>query len=255
MIRGLYTAASGMMANIIRQQATTNNLANVNTPGYKEDAPLPVAFPEMLVASVGGVSRFPAVPWYPPVGDLGTGIVIGGVETNLSQGSLKETSNSLDLAIDGEAFFAVQAENGATYYTRNGAFARDATGRLVTADGFLVLGEMGPFQLPEGEVTVAEDGTVAVDGHAAGRIRVVEFSDGTVLQKMGNCLFAPVGGEQPATAVNSSVRQGFLEMSNVDAARSMVEMMSALRSYEAEQRALSVQNQTLGLAVNELGRV
>lgn len=256
MIRGLYTAASGMMANIIRQMATTNNLANVSTPGYKEDSPVSTGFPALSISDPAYSSRFPEVPWLPSIGDLGTGVAISGVETNLSPGPLKQTGNSLDFALDGQAFFTVQTEDGTTCYTRNGAWGRDAMGRLVTADGYLVLGERGPILLPDGSVTATEDGTIVVDGQVVDRLRLADFPDGTTLHKMGNCLFAPVDpGVQPIAPQGATVYQGFLEGSNVDEVRAMVEMMAALRSYEAEQRALSIQNQTLGLAVNELGQV
>lgn len=244
-----------MMANVIRQQATTNNLVNISTPGYKEDAPVAEAYPQMAILDPAGTSRFPAIPWSSSIGDLNTATVISGVQTNLAQGPLRQTGNALDLALSGEAFFAIQGPDGATYYTRNGSFVKDALNRLCTADGNLVLGENGPIQLPEGDISVMEDGTVVVGGTMAGKIRVVTFPDGTVVQKMGNTLFSTVGDVQPVAAVDHIVLQGYLEGSNVDEVRAMVEMMSALRSYETQQRIISMQNQTLGLAVNELGKV
>lgn len=256
MIRGLYTAASGMVANVLRQQATTNNLANLSTVGYKEDTPVATALPQMPIADPRGADRWPLVPWLPSIGNLGTGTIISGVETNLEQGILKQTGNPFDFALNGTAFFVVQADDGQTYYTRNGSWMRDATGRLVTADGYRVMGERGPIVLPEGDISVSEDGTVIVGGNVVDQLRLVDFPDGTTLEKIGHSLFAPVDASaQPIRGQGSTVHQGYLEASNVDEIRSMVEMLSALRAYEAQQRALKLQDQALGLAVSELGRV
>ena len=249
MIRGLYTAAAGMMTNIIRQQANTNNLANVATIGYKEDSTVYTPAPEMAIGDP--TAARPRI-----LGPLATGIEVSGVETNLAPGSLKETNNPFDFALDGEGFFTVQSETGQRYYTRNGAWDRDATGRLVTSTGELVLGEHGPIQLPEGQVVVAGDGSISVDGQFVDRLQLSTFPDGTVIQKVGNTLFEPTDANiQPVAAQNVTVMQGYVETSNVDEVRAMVEMMSALRAYEAEQRTLQIQDQALGLAVSELGKV
>ena len=255
MIRGIYTAAAGMMANVIRQQATTNNLANISTPGYKEDSPVAAAYPQMLILGPNGLGPFPTASSLSGIGDLGTGVMINGVETNLAQGPLKQTGNPLDFSLSGEAFFVVQSPGGDTYYTRNGAWAKDALGRLCTPDGYLVMGESGPITVPEGGITVSEDGTIAAEGETIGRLRIATFPDGTVVEKVGSCLFAPAGGAQAIPAQDFAVHQGYLEASNVDEVRSMVEMISALRSYELQLRTISIENQTLQLAVNELGKV
>jgi flagellar basal-body rod protein FlgG len=244
-----------MMSSTIRQQAATNNMANVSTNGYKADNTVYGSFPELLLGnkSAGETNRTGLLA---SIGSLSMGNVVTGIETDLTPGSFKQTGNPLDLAIDGEAFFTVMGQNGQTYYTRNGALTTDANGTLVTASGELVLGEGGPITLPQGDVMVSDDGTISVGGAQVGKLRLATFPDGTVLEKVGNTLFSPTDANvQPTPANGASVCQGFIEASNVDSTRTMVEMMSALRAYEVEQRVLKQQDQALGLAVNELGKV
>lgn len=254
MIRGIYAAASGMLSNFRRQMIVTNNITNVSTTGYKQDVIASSDFSNLLmIEDAGALRRSPRL--LSVVGPLGTGTELEEVQLDLSQGQLVETGNPLDLAITGLGYFAVQMPTG-TYYTRDGSFFRDALGRLARADGGLLLGENGPIQVGEGAVLVDGDGTVAVDGKVVGRIRLVEFDPQEPLVKLGNNYLVPANrGAPEAAAQGAAINQGFLEQSNVDVTRAMVEMLSAMRSYEASQRMVQLQDQTIERAVNEVGKV
>lgn len=252
MIVGLYTAASGMVASFTRQKIVANNLANVSTTGFKQDLPVPSDFENMLVSQATG-SAGPH-PW-DAVGEMGSGTQLADIKLDLSQGPLAETGKPLDLAISGPGFFSIQTPTG-VQYTRDGTFFRDALGRLARADGGLVLGDNGPIQIGEGEILVDGDGTVKVGGQVAGRIRLVDFDPAEKLVKSGNNYLVPANAgalEQPAVGV--AINQGFLERSNVDLNQATVEMLATLRSYEASQKMVQLQDQSLQLAVSEVGRV
>jgi len=254
MIRGIYAAASSMVSNFRRQQVVANNVANASTTGYKQDMAIPTDFPKMLIMGGSG-SRRGMDSLFDAIGGLGSGMDLSEVLLDLSQGDFTETGNALDLAINGAGFFAVQTLLG-QQYTRDGTFFRDASGHLARADGGLLLGEDGPIQANGGEILIDGDGTVTVDGEVAGRIRLVDFGPQDKLVKVGNNYVVPESPdaqERPAEA--AAINQGFLERSNVDLTRAMVEMMSAMRSYEASQKMILLQDQALDRAVNEVGRV
>ncbi|HHW92764.1 MAG TPA: flagellar hook-basal body protein [Firmicutes bacterium] len=241
MIRGLYTSASGMAAQLKAQDVSANNLANVNTAGFKKDIPTFVAFPELFLhrlndgtPGVMGTSPLPA-----PVGTLGTGVCLEEVVTGRSQGAVQETGRELDFALDGEGFFVVNTPWGRRY-TRNGSFKEGPGGELVTAAGYQVLGKNG---------TVIYTGT----GDLADQLLVVNFPPGTDLTKEGDSLY---NASTPRQAVaQPRVIQGALEQANVNVVTAMVEMIAGMRAYEANQRALQTQDQTLEKAVNEVGRI
>jgi flagellar basal-body rod protein FlgF len=253
-IRGIFTSSSAMVANYRRQAIVANNLANVSTTGFKQDLTNMQEFQNLQMVQAG-LGANPASLAAGGLGLTGTGTELGEVKLDLSQGDLEETGNALDLAISGPGFFAVQTPQG-TLYTRNGVFGRDAQGQLVTQDGGLVLGETGPLQIPDGDVLVEGDGTVTVDGQAIGRIRLVNFAAGERMIKQGDNYLVPenpAAAEQPAD--QAAINQGFLERANVDLTRTTVEMLAAMRSYEASQKMLQLQDQTLDRAVNDVGKV
>jgi flagellar basal body rod protein FlgG len=171
---------------------------------------------------------------------------------NFDQGPLNRTGRALDLAIHGDGFFEVETGDGARY-TRNGAFVRDSDGYLATQDGNPLA---GGIQIPPGEVQIAEDGTVSVDGAVFGRIRIMQFDDSSVLEKDGSSLFRTANGVKPreAPAGEASVLSGYIEKSNVDVIGEMTDMISALRAYEISQKALKSQDEILGMMVSRIGK-
>jgi flagellar basal-body rod protein FlgF len=220
MNRGLYVAASGMLAMQARQDQLSNDLANAATPGYKQDRTAQKAFGELLVRNVAGDQQ---------VGTMAAGVRLEEQTTDLRAAPLRSTDEPLDLAVDGEGYFGVQTDQGVRY-TRNGRFASAADGTLVDQMGNKVLGRDGR------PVKLKTDGTV--DPAAVG---VFALTD---VVKAGDGNFT---GRSTAQAAGK-VRAGELEGSGVDAARTMVEMMASLRAYEAGQKALTTIDDTLGKA-------
>jgi flagellar basal-body rod protein FlgG len=220
MNRGLYVAASGMLAMQARQDQLSNDLANAATPGYKQDRTAQKAFGELLVRNVQGDQQ---------VGTMAAGVRLEEQTTDLRAAPLRQTDEPLDLAVDGEGYFGVQTGQGVRY-TRNGRFASSADGSLVDQMGNKVL---GPNNQP---VKLKADGTV--DAAAVGVFAL------TNPVKSGDGQFTGRGAGQAA----GKVRTGELEGSGVDAARTMVEMMASLRAYEAGQKALTTIDDTLGKA-------
>lgn len=272
MLRGLYTAASGMVTEMTRTDVISNNVANVNTTGYKKDETISREFEEMVLRRINDNENAPEIARAskdaqllfergfiggqaaPVVGDLGRGSLVDEIATIHEQGAYKQTGNTYDLSIQGRGYFVIETPQG-DRYTRNGAFMRSADGMLVTTDGFRVLGQNGrPIYIPEGQsVTIGAQGLINVDGEEAGTVALVDFADRRALLKTGNNLFTPQEGQAPQAAVGS-IEQGALEMSNVNVVSEMVNLISAYRAYEANSKAVTTQDSLLEKAVNEVGR-
>jgi flagellar basal-body rod protein FlgF len=280
MIRGLYTATSGMLCQEAKTNVIANNLANANTAGFKKDKVIFRDFPSILLRRINDPNKKlyelkidPA----PYVGKLGTGAVVDEIYNDKTQGSLRETGNSMDLALLGKGFFTVQTQNGPAL-TRNGAFKIGASGRLCTLDGFPVLAkaanaQKGPtlaidkngnttsdvveINIPANakSFTVAKDGTVYIDGAAKYKLLVVSYDNPKRLLKRGKNLFFPKSDSGVGmTTDKTEVLQGKLENSNVSTIECMVKLIAAQRNYEANQKVISSEDQLLGKAVNDLGR-
>ncbi len=226
MDRGLYIAASGMLAEQIRQDQIANDLANASTPGYKGDRTAQRSFGDLLLAN----TKSGAV-----VGPQSTAVQVDEIVTDFTPRPARDTGEPLDFAITGEGFFAVQTAQGVRY-TRNGQFALDPQGRLVTAQGDPVLDR-------NGRAIVAADGTVDPR-----RLGVVALTNP---RKEGDSL---VSGT-PAGAATGTARSGALESSGADAARSMVDMIASMRAFEAGQKVIQAIDETLGQAVSKVGAV
>jgi flagellar basal-body rod protein FlgF len=227
MDRGLYIAASGMLAEQVRQEQIANDLANASTPGYKADRTAQRAFGELLLGNsvTGGA-----------IGGQSTAVQVAAVETDFSPKAARETGEPLDFAVVGEGFLSVQTARGVRY-TRNGQFMADAQGRLVTAQGDPVLGRGGR------PVAVGADGRVDP--------RALEVVALTAPRKDGDSLVAGT----PAGAAQGQVRAGALEASGADAARAMVDMIASMRAFEAGQKVIQTIDETLGKAANQVGTV
>lgn len=252
-MRGLYAAASGMLAGLARQDAVANNLANVNTPGYKREVTVATAFPTVLVRRLGGDGAGLGLKG-PALGPLGMGVAIGESTPLFEQGSLRATGIDTDLAIEGDGWFQVETARGARY-TRQGNFRTDAQGRLVTAAGDPVQGTAGPITVGADAFEVSPDGRVWAGGQERGRLALVSAAPGA-LEREGGGLYRLAGGAaQPQPAAGARVRQGYLEGASVDLVATMVEMLAVFRAYEASQKAVTAADDVLGRAVNDIGRV
>lgn len=254
MIRGLYTAASGMIGEMTKTDVISNNLANVNTTGFKKDRSIFRAFPEMNIHRFddpvpAGIDK--KVDPKPFIGVIGTGVQLDEINTDFSQGSLKITSNPLDLSIRGEGFFEVQTPGGVRY-TRDGSFSLDREGYMITKEGHRVLGQNGPLHLSrDRDLKINGRGEVFSNGQMLDRIRVVSFQDNE-LTKEGDNLY--VSNAQPMEA-NSEIVQGALEEANLNTVTEMVDLISAFRAYEASQKVIRTHDETLEKAVNEIARL
>lgn len=235
MERGLFIAASGMLAELERQQRIASDLANVSTAGYKRDRVSQQGFGELLLTNQATGQT---------VGRLGTGPSIIRIETDLTQATLRDTGDPLNVALQGEGAFAVQTPAG-VQYTRDGQFTLDGAGRLVTSGGFPILDQSGgEIVLPgSGAIAIGADGTISRDTSVAGQIAVVTL---TGVSKTTDGLLTGTPGPRPDATL---VQQGQLETSSVNAAKTMVDMMTSLRAFEASQRAVRAIDQTLNRGI------
>ena len=226
MDRGLYIAASGMLAEQVRQDLIANDLANTSTPGYKSDRATQRTFEEMLLTNTETGQQ---------VGSLGMGTAIDRQATDWSPQPIRQTEEPLDFAIAGDGFFTVQGDAG-TRYTRNGRFTAANDGTLMTATGERVLGRNGQ------PIRVAADGTVP-----AAQLGVVLLTNPA---KAGEGLYTGTPGAQVDPNL---IRTGALEGSGTDPARAMVDMLVSMRAFEAGQRVIRTIDETLSKASNEVG--
>lgn len=241
MLRGLYTATAGMAAQMAAIDLLSNNVANSNTLGFKEDfESLVRGAANPLSYGMGGLVR-------------GTGIMSVNQSLDLTQGSLSQTGRTFDLALQGPGMFGVRTASGVSY-TRNGRFHLNPQLQVVTDTGNLVLDSTGrPLQLPDPQgrqVAVREDGTIAMDGTVVGQFGVF---DATGWQKAGNGLYAPVGTAR--TISTSTVRQGMVENANADLVQTMGALMTTERAYEAAAQLQHSEDQILQQSANDLGRI
>jgi flagellar basal-body rod protein FlgF len=247
MIRGLYTAVSGMVATTRRMEVATNNLSNAETVGYKQERTAGAAFDEQLVARM-------AAGHGQDLGRLSLANVPQVPALDLGQGALQATDRALDLALEGPGFLTLDTAQG-TRYTRDGSLTRDADGYLTTQAGARVLGENGPIQVGGGAVSIDVDGTVRSGDAAVDRLKVVEFGADDVLERVGRNELVPQQRDlQPQAAAMTSVRQGYVEASNVDVTGVMTSTLGLQRAYEANQRMIRSQDDLLSRAVSEIAR-
>ena len=253
---GIYTAASGMLAEEAAQQIIAQNLANASTTGYKQDIPIFSSFEENLVSFADQTGENTSA-----LGELGNGTAMQGSVTDLQQGSLTKTGNSFDLAMTGDAFLSVATAAG-TNYTRDGALGVDGQGNLVqTASGLDVLDASGnAIQLPTNakNITFQDDGSIIVDGKTFDKLGLFAIQSSDVPNKIGGNLLT-TSIQPAAVTVNSDptagVRSGYLEQSNVNIVKEMVTMIAASRAYEANQKALTSQDEMQQASATQVGSV
>lgn len=349
MVRGLYISASAAVSESKRIDVIANNMANVNTTGYKKDLMLTQNFPEILISKINGridkdiisgrateavidsesngeaytagtpsgyfnvetpsgisksrsigfnvneegflvtpqgnyilgqngrintggtavtvdstgqvlaggtaVDRLKVTNPLNVLGHLSYGIHSSEVETNYEQGQLQPTESSFDLALRGKGFFCIETPDGERY-TRNGEFTKDAEGYLVTKEGHKVLGEGGYIKIDGGNMMVDENGEVHKDEQLIDKLKLVDFDDYKILRKEGNGLVRIEGGiEEVPVTTTVSVQQGFIEGSNVNSVKEMVEMLTMMRTYEANQKLIKIHDELLEKAVNNIARI
>ena len=241
MIKGIYRAASGMLPRIKKQEVTANNLANVNTPGFKRQN---VFMEELSRAQQKVVPK--QERWEIPMMD--------DVYTDYSQGVLERTGDDLNIGLDGNGFMAVQTPDGETLYTRAGNFSMSPEGEVITPDGCTLMTDAGPLVIePGSKVTFGIDGSVTVNGEEFGKLAIVDFEKPNALERAeGNAYRAPANITQTEPE-RVFVRQGYLERANVDVVREMIDMIASFREYESNQKAIQIIDDSLEKTVNRVG--
>ena len=236
-----YSLLSSLKGRQRQMDSVSNNLANVNTPGYKEDE---VMFKEYFNSSIGQdleseEENFVHHEFISPANRGGASFVMHDeVAQKMGQGKFEYTGNDLDLAIQTKGFFVVQTPHGERY-TRNGQFIRDPQGFLANSNGHRLQGKEGPIQLNGKDFSVGTDGTVLVDNKKVAQMQIVDFQNPETLSRMGKSYWAPSTPDQkPIQLDDVIVKQGVIEGSNVDTVKEMVKMISVNRSFEASQKAL-----------------
>lgn len=277
MFKGFYTVASGMLAQQRKTEMLTNNMANANTPGFKAEQSSMRAFPEMLLKSYE-TKQIPtekslSLTSGQVVGSINTGVYMQEAMPNFIQGALQDTGQKTDLAlidslmptnedgVSGTVFFTVQNAEGETRYTRNGDFTLDGQGYLTTGSGYYVLDREGNrIQLSSDQFAV--DGNGYLQGAAGENANLgIAFSANPYqMVKEGDGLYrtadgAELGDARAAAGVDFNLQQGFLEGSNVDTGRTMTDMLTAYRAFEANQKVLQAYDKSMEKAANEVGRI
>ena len=245
MIQSLYTSVSGMVVGMWQQARIAHNLTNADTVGYKA-----IRVPLSEFASL-----LSALLTDPTLGEAGVGAMIGSEETDFSQGPLQLTNRQLDIALNGPGFLRVMTPSGERF-TRVGHLHRDASGRLVTAHNYAVLGQNGPVELPPGDVTISLGGEIFVDGQSVAFLALAEFEETQLsLERVGGTVYAAREGAVAIPGANTRVMQGSLEASNVNLASEMTNLIATSRLYQLCQRLTVAQDEILRQTSNELGRL
>ncbi len=266
MIKGLYTSYTAMINEQKRMDATTNNLANANTTGYKKEGVTSQAFSDVLGLKIKDRSENAVLA--KQLGTMNMGVKVGESYTDWSDGPLKSTDNEYDLALNGSGFFAVDYTNKAVnierssagqqnvMYTRDGNFTLDVEGNLVTQDGDFVLDTNGNHITinPNLESQINSKGQIIQDGNIVATLQVTDFEDYDYLEHYGENFYIPVDGATQTTAT-ATVNQGFLEQSNVSTVDEMVNMIAIQRNYEVNQKMIQTIDDNLNTAVTQVGRL
>jgi len=251
MVRGLYTSALGMITHMQRMDVTTHNMAHVNTTGHKRDHVVSHAFSDEMMVRLNdpGVRMFRDSLQH-NIGNINPGVFVDDIVTVWEQGTLQMTDNDLDLALSGQGFFTVMLDDE-ELFTRSGSLTL-FNGLLMTSDGGRVQGLNGDINLPNGNIVIDEDGRIFVESEYIDTLRLTSFTDLHSLRKMQDNLFRTTEQSEEIPFVGS-VQQGFLEGSNVNIVREMVNMINNSRAYETNARMITKIDQTLQHAVNSIG--
>lgn len=259
MVKGLYTAYTGMINEQHRMDVLTNNLANASTNGYKKEGATSQSFDSILAFKIKDTSEGAGITRR--MGYHHPGVKIGEGYTDFSQGPIKNTENTFDLALSDSGFFAVSYTNKegetSTKYTRDGGFTLTQRGDLVTRDGDAVLDVNGrPIRIdPLLSAEINTSGEIIQDGGVVATIQVTDFEDYNYLERFGENYFQPIEGARELDEVESQIYSGYLETSNISMVSEMVNMITVSRAYESNQKVITTYDSTLDIAVNQLGKI
>ncbi|MBQ2804062.1 MAG: flagellar hook-basal body protein [Lachnospiraceae bacterium] len=258
MVKGLYTAYTGMVNEQNRMDIMTNNLANASTVGYKKEGATSQSFNDVLTVKIKDASV--GLSNVQRLGVKNPGVKIGENYTDFGQGSFRITDNTYDLALSGEGFFAIEFTNKAgetsTKYTRAGQFTLNKEGYLVTQEGDYVLDTQNRRIRLNTLIdsAISTNGTITQNGQTVAQIQVTDFADYDFLEKYGETYYEPIEGAQMITS-DATVNSGYLEMANVQIVSEMVNMIAITRAYESNQKIIQTYDNTLEIAATQLGRI
>lgn len=258
MVRGLYTAYTGMRNEQNRLDIVSNNLANVSTAGYKEESVANQSFDKVFALKVRDVSEgFNDHR----IGRMSLGVKIGEVYTDYKQGSVRETGNTYDLAIQGKGFFKMRVTdkngNDSIKLTRDGNFKITRDGYIVDVYGNHLQGEGGDLMVPVDatDISIGVDGSVSADGEFIDKVVIADFENYDYINKFGDNMYDTIEGARELDEFQGSVLQGYIEQSNVNSVAEMVELINITRAYEAGQKVIQSQDDMLEQAVTSVGKV
>jgi flagellar basal-body rod protein FlgF len=235
---GIYSALSAMKLKEEELDVTAHNIANANTPGFKENL---LSFEALL-------SKYQSGSGETPFAGVGEKVV------NFEQGSLLSTHNPLDIGLQGKGLLEVQTDSG-SFYTRSGSLALDSGGYLVTTSGGRVMGTGGAIHLDQqGQVSISPAGNISVNGQEQGKLRIVGFAKGD-LEPVGASLFRAKAGSQPQEDKETTVLQGSLESSNTNVMKNLIKLMEVSRDYQAYQKVMSAQSKVDEVGASSIGKI
>jgi len=248
LLRGLYTAASGLSAIMFRNEIEINNLTNAKTGGYKKEEVLFKPFQGKLNSLIN--YKRPSEDARKPIGVLGCGVFVDDVITYYNlQGDMVSTDRQLDMAVNGQGYLVLQNAEGKNFYTRNGSFDLNSDAQLTNDDGYLVLGSKGSIEIKGELVDIHDDGKIYVDGQYVDTLQLVDLDEP---KKIGSNLYET---DKPLLEPNAKIKQGYLELSNAHPIEGMTNYLKNLRAYEANQKVVQAYDDTLDKAINEMARV
>ncbi len=252
MVRGLYTAATGMTVQRSKMDVLTNNIVNAETTGYKADSLMTSTFDEVMLTRINDPNI--SILGVNDVGGYDFGTHVDEIITDFATGPLEQTDKNTDIALSGDGFFTIETAGGQLQYTKSGNFNVNTEGYLVTQDGGYVQGQNGRIYVGSSEFSVSANGQVSGDMAQPDTLNLVTFTDFGVLRKTGNNLYTIYGDAAPVQSLGTAVKQGMLEGSNVNISDEMVDMISVYRKYEASQKIVNMTDKTLEKTVT-LGRI
>ncbi|WP_024614876.1 flagellar hook-basal body complex protein [Clostridium sp. Ade.TY] len=256
MLRGMYSSISAMLNLQASQEVIGNNIANINTTGYKSEKVISKTFDDMMLSNKDRYINGKGVKQN--LGTLNPGVRIDEISTDYSQGLIVETNNDTDFSIEGKGFFTIRDENGNTKYSRDGCFRIDSKGYLVNSSGYQIIGinqnnnNIEPIRVGKSKITMDKNNNILLDSKVKYKFNIVDFKDYKTLKKVGQNL---VDGESPNTITNYKIKNGCKERSNVDIIEASSALMCNLRAFEANQRVVQIMDSTLSKMANEIGTV
>lgn len=257
MLRSLYTSCTGMMNEQNRLDIMSNNLANVTTAGYKMESTASQSFDRVLAIKIRDASEAFNDHF---IGTMSLGVKLGEVYTDYDQGAVRKTSGTYDLALSGKGFFAIRFVdangNESEKYTRDGNFRITQDGYVEDSFGNKLKTESGVLQVPTdaANISIQRDGNVYADGNLVDKIKIVDFEDYDYIEKYGDNLYQVVNGATE-TEPTAEVLQGYIEQSNVNPVREMVNMIAIQRAYQASSKGITTAENMMDKAINSVGVV